>query len=62
MFRSFFDLVASLIEDVCFSSIPEGGVTKKSVAQNFSRDPGAIKSVEIESRDIELFKKSNETF
>ena len=39
-----------------------GGVTKKSVAQNFSRDPGAIKSVGIESRDIELFKKSNETF
>ena len=31
------------------------------VAQIFSRDLGAIKSVGIESRDIELSKKSNDS-
>ena len=51
-----------LYEDGYYGSIPEGGVTKLFAAHVFLRDSGAIKSVGIESMDLGLSKKSNESF
>ena len=39
-----------------------GGIVSKNVPNLLVLDPLAIKSCAIESRDIELSKKSNESF